>query len=76
MAWETTQTVKVKVNGETVELQTSEVDASRVIELAKQNGLSRFTVKLNGDEIASPSEFNGVKGGDVVEIVPYDEWGV
>jgi len=76
MAWETTQAqVKVKVVGNTVELPAKDVTPDKIISLAKSEGLSRFIVKLNGTEIDSPSNFPELKGGETIEVIPYDEWG-
>ncbi len=77
MAWDVTENkVLIKVAGSTVELPPVDVTSEKIIRIAKEQGLSRFTVKVDGTEVSSPSEFQELKGGEVVEIVPYDEWGV
>lgn len=66
--------VTIKIRDEELVYNADEVTADLLRQLARDYGLSKFTVTINGQEVPSPNDFDGVNPGDVVEIVPYDVW--
>lgn len=77
MTWQTQQEkqAKVVVRGEEQLIDPKDVTASHLLSVAKNAGLQSFFVRVNNVDIETPSDFPEIRDGDVVEILPYDEWG-
>lgn len=63
----------VRINGQSVEVESTQPFAQTVKQLAAAKGLSRFTVKADGTEIKThnvPSTFEGLR---LIEVAKYDE---
>jgi hypothetical protein len=77
MSWnaESGSMVRVEVKGDTKTIDAREVSPQMLISIAKDYGLGKFRVIYNGVEINSPNDFPTSKGGDSIELRPYDEWG-
>ena len=73
--WTSTGDVEVKVCGDDLKVPANELTVDKIRSIAKEHGLSQFIVKVNGEDVESPSDFDGVSSGDIVQIVPYDLWG-
>lgn len=72
--WETeedqNQDVEIEINGETKTYPVEEVTADLILELAKDEGMRKFKVTKNGNEV-DPADFD-VTAGDKIKIERYD----
>ena len=64
--------VEVKVGGTSHVYHVDDLSVETIKDLARDAGYSKFVVTVNGEEVA-PTEFRP-RGGDVVEVRPYDTW--
>jgi len=77
-AWKSDESTSQKVtvrlpSGSTVEVNDTDPFAETVRKIARGAGLSKFNVKIDGDEIESSEAPNDFSDIDEVEIVKYDE---
>ena len=68
------KTATVAVAGEETEIEISEINPSVIRGKARDAGIGKFVLLINGKAIETPSDFPTLKGKEHIKVLPYDEW--
>ena len=68
-----TEAVVLLPNGTEVKVKDSAPFAETIRKIAREHGLSKFNVKIDGSQIDASAAPNDFKDVDEVELVKYDE---
>ena len=70
-----TRPVTLVVGGEEYTYNAPELTPDVIREKAREVGIGKFIVSVNNKTVETPADFPRLRKGDVVKVLPYDEWG-
>jgi hypothetical protein len=64
---------EVRVNGETIEVDAGSSFVDTILELAREMGVDKFKVVLNGREVEADSAPETIEEGDIINLVKFED---
>lgn len=66
--------VVLAVGGDEAVYEVSEITPATIRAAARDAGIGKFIVTVNGKAIETPMDFPKLKSKDYIKVLPYDEW--